>query len=151
MTPERNNDNLVQFRAFGRVGDELTARAGQDAGRTEYSHIASRDLERYYEALRTALCDIPLTGGEAQAICDALHGTLMAPSTVSVMWAEIDDALRHNRLAAKWQVDGPALIGKLRQLSYVQALAVVDAAERYWAISGEGSTNEDAMRRIGLV
>ena len=37
-----------------------------------------------------------------------------------------------DRLAEKWGVDGPALVEKLRGLNEMQALAIIDAAERFW-------------------
>ncbi len=42
----------------------------------------------------------------------------------------------------KWEVDGKALVEKLRGLSDTQALALIDAAERFWNERGDGQETE---------
>ena len=51
----------------------------------------------------------------------------------------VDDGHHHlpppiqlDGLAKQWEVDGDGLLAKLRALTPTQALAVIDAAERWW-------------------
>ncbi len=37
-----------------------------------------------------------------------------------------------DRLAAKWEVDGQALIRKVKELDLLSNFALVDAVERWW-------------------
>jgi hypothetical protein len=141
--------NLITFRAFDSLRSEFAARAGQE-GRTILSNVARRDLERYYHALGETLRTVTLSEREALLICDALNGTLVEPHTAQLLWAQIDDAIRLDGLADKWEVDGPALVARLRTLSYCQALAVTDAVERWWAAGPRGDRAE-ALRAVGLV
>ena len=103
-------------------------------------------LERYVAILDSALASVDLTEAEAWLICDACNGTLFEPHTVSLLWATVDDAVRLNALDHKWGVDGPALVAKLRGLSYCQSLALVDAVERFWRAPDE----PDRLRAVGL-
>jgi hypothetical protein len=66
------------------------------------------------------------------------------------LWAEIADAL-DDGLAAKWGVDGEALVAKLRALSAGQSLAVMDAIERAWRHPDRGEDFGAALRAVGLV
>ena len=47
-------------------------------------------------------------------------------------------------------VDGEALVGKLRKLDYAAKVAVVDAAERFWRVSGNSSDFAQTLRVIGV-
>ena len=111
---------------------------------------ASRDLGRYYHALREELRAVELSESEAMLIIDACNGTLFEPHTIRLLWAQIDDAIVIDKLAGKWEIDGPALVAKLRALSYTQSLAVVDAAERYWQGADSG-TEQPTPQSVGLV
>ncbi|MFY9604024.1 MAG: hypothetical protein WAR00_05190, partial [bacterium] len=57
-------------------------------------------------------------------------------------------------LDKKWQVDGKALVKKLKALSHVQALALVDAAERFWQANTGTNTgtadDEDIKKFFGV-
>ncbi len=102
------------------------------------SGIISRDLERLYTLYRRALAQVPLTVEEACLIVDALNGAKLEADTARLLWAEIEDACHLDHLDEKWQVDGRALVQKLRELNEIQAMALVDAAERFWEASDAG-------------
>src|SRR5690606_16279087 len=87
---------------------------------------ALKKLQEYFIALDTALRSIRLTEGEAMLIADALNGTLMDETNAYLLGAEIDDSLEDG-LAEKWNVDGRALVARLRELSLIQCLAILDA------------------------
>jgi hypothetical protein len=100
----------------------------------ERSSRISTDLERYYEALRRARARLQqlLTGAEMALIVDASNGVLYEPYSVALLEHGVNDAIRLDGLATKWKVDGPALIGKLADLTYIEKAAIIDAVEIYW-------------------
>jgi hypothetical protein len=101
------------------------------------NHVIHRDLERLYTLYRLALRDVKLTLPEAWFIVDMLNGSLMDAYTAGTLWASAEDACAMDGLDKKWQVDGKAFVEKLKALSPVQALALVDAAERFWQADDE--------------
>ncbi|MDK2883320.1 MAG: hypothetical protein PWP58_1656 [Bacillota bacterium] len=111
------------------------------------STVINRDLDRLYTLYRRALAQVGLTTREALLIADALNGILMDVTTVPLFWAQIQDAIAVEHLDKKWQVDGQALVEKLRGLNEIQALAVIDAAERFWH-ENPGESPEDRVREI---
>lgn len=140
---------LVTFRA-GPVAPDLAARTR--AG-TAVGARARDDLERYYRLLARALAGVQLSEDEASLIVDALNGMLTEPHTAHLLWAEIDDAITGDGLAEKWSVDGQALVARLRALTPFAALAVSDAAERYWLDTHLTPTRDhtERLRAVGLV
>ncbi|HHW15086.1 MAG TPA: hypothetical protein GXX28_09160 [Firmicutes bacterium] len=111
--------------------DMLQAIEARGENRSEVIH---RDLARLYELYRHELAELAFTAGEAGLIVDVLNGTLITDaSQARHLWAEVEDGIRLDHLDEKWSVDGPALIEKLRALRLGQCLAVIDAAERFWA------------------
>lgn len=101
------------------------------------SGTIARDLERLYTLYRYELREVPLTKNEAMLIVDALNGVTMDAVSAGMLWAEVEDAIRENGLDKKWEVDGRKLLEKLLKLNRAQALALIDAAERYWRRNGE--------------
>lgn len=94
----------------------------------------NRDLDRLYALYKRALREVDLSTKEAMLIVDSLNGTMFIdPLSATLLWANIEDSIRLDGLDAKWEVDGAALVTKLRGLTSIQAMAVVDAAERFWA------------------
>lgn len=99
------------------------------------SHIINRDLERLYTLYKRTLRETPLALSEACLIVDALNGSLMDANAAPMLWVSVEDAIKLDGLAAKWEVDGPTLVEKLRGLTAFQCMALVDASERFWSIS----------------
>jgi len=97
------------------------------------SAIVTRDLERLYSLYRRSMKEVTLTVAEGSLLVDALNGSLMDAASAALLWAEIEDAIKLDNLAEKWNVDGQALVEKLKGLTAIQSLAIVDAAERFWA------------------
>jgi hypothetical protein len=131
----------INFRA-GTLLPALVARSSSEQSRHA---TAQRDLDRYYTLLARSLPTF--TEAEASLLMDALNGTIAMPQTAHLLWAEIDDAIRLDRLDEKWGVDGQALHERLRALTPFQAMAILDAKERYWLHPNE----PDALQRVGLV
>lgn len=97
------------------------------------SYIIRRDLERLYTLYRIALRQIRLSLEEAMLIVDALNGTLSTADQARLLWAGIEDAIAYDKLDEKWNVNGKELVEKLKNLNELQAMAIIDAAERFWA------------------
>jgi len=133
----------VQFRP-GPLQAELEARG-------EPNEIGKRDLGRYYTLLRRELAGVQLSEPEACLLVDALNGTLLDEHTVSLLWAELDDAILQDHLHEKWSLPGEqagALVARLRSLSPGQAMAVYDAVERFWR---DPNPLRERLRAVGLV
>ena len=113
-----------------------------DARGDERSSTLSRTIERYLALLaasRRRLAEL-LTDQEVGLICDILNGTLFAePFSVQMLDREVADSLIDG-YAEKWAVDGPALVEKLRGLTYIDQMAMVDAVERWWERVGRGES-----------
>lgn len=107
------------------------------------SGVINRDLERYYTLLDRALASTTLTEAEAWLLVDVLNGTIMDATTAHMLWAEVEDGIRLDRLADKWELDGPALVEKLRGLTELQSMVLVDAAERFWEDEDRPSTSAE--------
>lgn len=115
-----------------KIVDALAIREG------ERSPIIASSLERYFEILRRELTSLRLSRGEMGMILDVLNGTAFSePFSMQLLDAEIEDALQDS-YAEKWEIDGPALVHKLRAASFAQKVAVIDAAERWWYRVGRG-------------
>ena len=96
------------------------------------STVITRDLERLYTLYRRALRRVDLSLDEACLITDALNSSFMTADTAHLLWASIEDAMKYEGLQEKWEVDGKALVEKLRSLNEIQSMAIIDAAEKFW-------------------
>jgi len=114
------------------------------------NHVIHRDLERLYTLYRLALREMKLTLPEAWFIVDMLNGTMMDANTAGLLWADAEDACALDGLDKKWQVDGKAFVEKLKALSPVQALALADAAERFWQANTGSMEDEDIRKLFGV-
>ncbi len=116
----------IQLRVAGALEAALASRAGD----TPLSTTVRRDIERLYALYALELARLRFAADEATLIVAAL------------VWANVDDyAVQHGQ-------DAGALVVRLRAMSPTQAMAVADAAERYWHASGD---HLDRLRAVGLV
>lgn len=130
----------ISFYIRSPLEEELDLRGGNR------SSIINRDLERLYTLYRRAIREVSLTMAEACLIVDSLNGSIMDANTAQVLWAGIADSIRLDGLDKKWDVDGPALVEKLQGLNVLQAMALVDAAERFWEM--ENVPFEEGVRKV---
>lgn len=79
-----------------------------------------------------------------------LNGTIVDANTAGLLWASAEDACALDGLDKKWPVDGKAFVEKLKKLSYVQSLALADAAERFWQANTGTADDEDIKKFFGV-
>jgi len=119
--------------------EELAKRGPQRAP------IVNRDLERLYTLYDRALRRVKLTVDEACLIVDALNGTLHDVTSGTRFWIGVQDSIEMDELDEKWGVDGKTLIEKLSKLDDLTAMAIVDAAERFWCDEKSGDDFRKAV------
>ena len=144
MTKEKE-PRTVSFWMRPELDEELSARGDNR------SHIIHRDMERLYTLYRRTLREVSLSLPECWFIVDMLNGSLMDANTAGLLWASAEDACSMDGLDKKWQVDGKAFVQKLKNLSSIQALALIDAAERFWQANTGAADDEDIKRFFGPV
>lgn len=104
------------------------------------SGTINKSLERYFAVLADARLHLRkiLMDSEMAMILDVLNGTgFFDPVAIQLVYGEIKDSLIDG-YAEKWEVDGPALVEKLRGLTYAENAALVDAVERWWTMIARG-------------
>ncbi len=137
-------DNYIGFRA-----DKAMLAALDAANESNSRGLTAREqLEFHFRALADDLASVTFTEAEASLIVDALNGILTTPDSARLLWAEIAKAIRSDGLDRKWRVDGAALVAKLQNLSYGQAMAVAMAARRFW---NDPNPRDKKLRAVGLV
>ncbi len=75
---------------------------------------------------------LQLTEREAQLLCDAANGLRWDEPGVTLLWAQVVDAMRLEALDRRWEIDGEHLIERLRQLSPLQCWLLAGAIDRFW-------------------
>lgn len=116
-----------------------------DAGETLSGRIAIV-AERYRDMI-AAHCP-ELSRNEWFALCDVANGMFFgigaATSAPRMLWAEFDDACRTDSVDEKWEIDGPALVEKLREMTTAEIFAVAEVTRRFW-VRGAGRTGDEAL------
>lgn len=110
---------------------------GEDSGVSLSGRVATIVL-RYQEAVRRSRPR--LSRAEWMLILDALNGVgrlaeERPEAAVAGLALEVYDHLRLNDAARKWSLtpaQATGLVDRLRALSYVEALSIVEAAEQFW-------------------
>lgn len=114
-----------------------------------------RDRNRYYALLEDELERVELSEPEACLLVDALNGTAMDATSYRSLSLCVSDACRVEGLDAKWDVDRRELEAKLQSVTPGQAMAVVDAAERFWKRVSESSESDlstpELLEEVGLL
>jgi len=95
---------------------------------------------------------LQLTEEESALIVDALNGTVIQPELLaeSVLWQEIQDAIKLDSLDAKWKVDGSALVAKLKAASHEDAQRIIGLAELFWGEKYQVQDTYARLREIGM-
>lgn len=108
----------------------LAAAGANNGGGRGFSHRLAQIGDRYLEILRRTPLP-PISPPEMDAIRDACLSWLPEPAAMirGGIALEVEDALLDG-LAAKWHIDGAALLATLRGLSYAQEVRLVEEIER---------------------
>lgn len=109
------------------------------------SGTINRSLDRYFAILARSVAELrnQLSTDECALILDATNGSMFSDTiSIGMLWHEIEDACRLDGLDAKWNVDGSALVEKIRNSGAVGQLALIDASERWWLRVGNGEQPE---------
>lgn len=114
------------------IADQVQARVGPAT-----SARVNSALDRYAEILDRTPVDHLFSEFEWSALRNLLNGVLSEPAGViagslAQAWADIGPA----ELGELWPVHGPAMGAKLRLLSYVEEVAVIEAVESWWIDHG---------------
>jgi len=131
-----NDYPTIQFNATALI-DEIRAR--ESRSRSEHQ-TARRDLTRYYKMLEE---ERPaFTHEQASLLCDLLNGVMLEPLDHAPQGLQIEIQDAPGQLFEKWDVDRGRLEKRVADLSFAEALATIDAVERFWASDGEKSVTE---------
>jgi len=109
------------------------------------------DLTRYYRLLAEARPTLRerFSPAELSLILDACNGWMMDFQSPTYIWMEVADSIRLNGLEQKWKVAAPEdLVQRLRDLSWIESVALADAIARWWHAVGEGDHMRDATRAL---
>jgi hypothetical protein len=139
----------VQFRVSGAVEDDLRTRANaHDLSPGQVVHSVWLVLQRMLRDQTPTF-----SAAEALLLMDILNGAHHDWTTANLVWASVEDAREDGIAERHPHVDIPALVGRLRKLTQLQAIALVRAVELAWdyASGPAGLPASDALRRAGLV
>jgi hypothetical protein len=116
------------------------------------SAVGLRDLKRYYTLLNYHLLELAFSADEASLICEVLADYQFEADAeqARTIWQRVDDAIQLEQLNPKWRVNGECLIRKLQGLNHLQAIALVDAVERYW-VREESNPHESLETKLSRV
>jgi len=137
MPTNRDDYPHIQF-AAPQIGDKISERNQPEEGSENIT--ARRDLRRYYKLIQEAL---PIYSKEqASLLCDLLNGVRIEPieRAPQLIRIEVHDA--PDAIFEKWDVDRGQLGKRVANLSFAEAVATVDAVERFLALDGAHSVTE---------
>lgn len=127
----------------------LEQRAEDHSGFRSVSGVLNACADRYLEIVRRSMPTLRVE--EWALIFDSMNGVWMqdqAGMLGGALGLGIRDSISLDGLDKKHEVDGDALLAKLDALTYCQQVAVVDAAERFWAAPNEGETLRDTITAV---
>lgn len=124
------------------VAEQIDKRADTTG---ERSMRVSRMLDRYFAVLQRCRQDLRklLSDNEIALILDSLNGVAHYDTySIQLTWAGVSDSIEMDELDRKWEIDGPALVAKLKVLDYAHTVALVDACEMWWNRVARGEQPE---------
>ncbi len=88
-----------------------------------------------------------LTINEALLIVDATNGIIIHPDILAeqLLWMNVEDAIQMDALDKKWEVDGAALVNKLKALSNQEAVTLLEKIKQFW---GEQYHQANSRQRV---
>lgn len=122
----------------------------KDAGESLSGRIAVI-VERYRQIVADHCPD--LSKNEWLACMDVMNGMFTGMGdaiATKFLWASVDDACSMEGLAEKWDIDGPALVKKLRALDTAGCVAVAEIGRRFWSRASGKSASEALELALAL-
>lgn len=109
------------------------------------SSAITRVVLRYIGLLSAARRELrnQFSDAECALVLDACNGTAyMDMVSVRLLPEGVADAIEIDNLDGKWQLDGGALVVKLRATTLTQRMALVDGLQRWWDNPERGGYSE---------
>ena len=125
-----------------------------EAGEKNQGPSLLRDLTRYEALLRWVWPSLAglFAPDETVLLCDALRNARYDPSRFdrwpSFLAWDLEDVEKYEKLGRDQGIDVPYLSEKLEKMTPLQALALVDRIEAYWAERDRGLPEEEALFRV---
>jgi len=108
------------------------------------SNTTNRTMLRYFAMLqphREALKE-EFDECELAAMADALERKIITNAvtyeTLDTIFVGVEEPLLQAVSREDWKIDACALVAKLRKLSFLEKVALVDGVERFWTIVEQG-------------
>ena len=115
------------------------------------SQVAARDLARYYRILREALATLEFSRAQIMIVWHGLTTARLgdSPSLLAAIEAE---EWRLRGMSDRLDVIAESFLAKVKALTPLQLLALIDGLERFNAINQRGShaRHEDVLRAVGF-
>ncbi|MFW6125511.1 MAG: hypothetical protein ACOC58_00235 [Chloroflexota bacterium] len=111
----------ITFRLPQALAQRLGLASGADvlSALENYAAFLDRNAAEFSEA-------------EEMLLRDVLNSTILDVHTAHLLWANVEDGIRLECLAEKWQVDGTSLVSRLRDLSPWAAWQVYQRVKCWW-------------------
>ena len=116
--------------------------------------VKKEDLTRYQATLRWVWPSLAglFAPDETVLLCDALRNARYDPNRFdrwpSFLAWDLEDVEKYEKLGRDQGIDVPFLSEKLEKMTPLQALALVDRIESYWAERDSGLPEEEALSRV---
>lgn len=133
------------------LSPEAATRIQERSSTGERSGQISRSLERYFAIMAYERKQLAgqFSDGEIALICDVFNGSaFMEEISIRLAWASVQDGIEMDGLDRKWEIDGPALIDKVKTLTFAQTVALVDAVEVWWNRIAHGEQPEPTIAEV---
>ena len=114
-----------------RGNDLITAAMNNNGGGTGITARITQICDRYAEIMRRSLPRLSATELEAVQAAMVSRQPTNASAVRGMIWLAVEDALIDG-LAEKHEIDGPALVGKLKALTYPEDVALLEVVEAHW-------------------
>lgn len=125
-------NNIINLTVNEFIEQEIKKRDEYD----NLSDVAVRDLTRLYILYNKALQEVELTISEAMIICEALNKTVLDIDKAFDLWLVVENACQLENVHKAWGIeDSEPLVQKLKALSLIKCMAIIDAAEQFWLTS----------------
>jgi hypothetical protein len=116
--------------------------------------VIRRDLQRYYHGCALTLRRLALTPEDAQLLVAALEASDLPATSARFLWAVVEEYIRGTAEYPEGTQQRQAaltLVDKLRRISQLDAVAIVDAVEVYRDFHLHRGDVQQALVLSGLV